>query len=182
MTPAKRKAWGIRPALDNVPPIFRAWPRWVVWRAEPRKGAEGKVDKVPYIARTGFRASTTEPKHWCTFDVARAAYEAHPDVLSGVGLVITRIDGAGAALNGLPLFALDIDHSDASHPLIPQLRKLGCYLERSPSGNGIRALGFGPLRLSFVNHQLGVEVYDGTGARFVTVTGRTDLIERPPRV
>src|SRR4029077_8903158 len=62
-------------------------PQWVAWRLVPREG-EPKPTKVPYDARTGRHASTTDPSTWATFEEA-AAFCAHHEWASGVGYVLS---------------------------------------------------------------------------------------------
>ena len=47
---------------ENIPGELKARPQWVVWKA-----VGDKPDKVPYSARTGRRASSTDLMTWSTF-------------------------------------------------------------------------------------------------------------------
>src|SRR5262249_47053588 len=64
---------------DGIPSAMREADRWVCWRYEWRqdKEGEGKWTKVPVNARTGKRASSTNPRTWSTFERAMAYYMAH---------------------------------------------------------------------------------------------------------
>ncbi len=65
-----------------IPEVLRAYPQWVGWRYEAR---DGKRTKVPYDAKTGERASSTDPSTWSTYEQARAV-KNHYD---GLGFVFT---------------------------------------------------------------------------------------------
>ncbi|MGE0373100.1 MAG: DUF5906 domain-containing protein [Gammaproteobacteria bacterium] len=157
---ATRKPWGLTPQPDNVPEALRASTRWVCWRAEEKAG--GKYDKVPINPRTGRNASTANPEDWGTRAEALDYWLEHPRC-SGIGLVLTgNTDG---------LFAIDLDRCSRDDDRLALLvRVRGLYIERSPSGNGYRALGIGEAP-EFTNHAAGVECYNGSTARFVTLTG-----------
>jgi primase-polymerase (primpol)-like protein len=68
-------------AYEHVPVELRELPQWVVWRREER---DGKATKVPYDAKTGQRASSTDPATWTTFDQAAGVAKLGAD---GVGFV-----------------------------------------------------------------------------------------------
>ena len=53
--------------IQNIPHELKRRPQWVLWRYETR---DGKPTKVPYNARTGYRADSTDPATWCSFDEA----------------------------------------------------------------------------------------------------------------
>ena len=51
--------------VENVPQELKARPQWVVWKAVGEK-----PDKVPYSARDGPKASSTDLMTWSTFEEA----------------------------------------------------------------------------------------------------------------
>ena len=53
----------LTPRFDQIPQALRDVPRWVCWRHEARKAGEGGT-KIPFDARTGRRASSTDPATW----------------------------------------------------------------------------------------------------------------------
>lgn len=156
----------ITPNFDNIPLELRELHRWVTWRAEGNLGE--KPRKVPYAPdRINTRASSTDPSTWGSFDQSEAAY------LEGGRT------GVGIVLNGDGLVGVDIDHcvTDGvpSVAAIVFLDSLGAgYIEISPSGTGLRAIGYGEQLEAGVNGAkdgLQAEFYS-TG-RYLTLTGKT---------
>lgn len=157
---------------DAVPGELRALKRWAPWQGLPK--GNGKTDKVPKRCRfPELNASTNERGHWGAFKQALTACRSHH--LAGVGFLMT---GAQEELPGL--FALDLDRcldedggiADWAGQLV---KRLPIYWEVSPSGRGLR--GFGrmegtPPPPDFTHANPGLEFYAGSGARFLTVTGR----------
>jgi hypothetical protein len=125
---------------------------------------------VPYDAKTGRKASTTNPATWTTFEQAVQAYPGGGQRYDGVGFVFTEGD---------PLCGIDLDNgrdpqTGALKPWAQQIvSDLDSYTEVSPSGTGVkifvRASKPGP-RCKTAYHDGEVEVYDRD--RFFTVTGR----------
>ena len=141
-----------------TPESLRADPQWVVWRLEER---DGKPTKVPYDAKTGRRASTTDPSTWSTYDHARAV----EDQYDGIGFVFTL--GAG-------IVGIDLDHViDAEGRIDPKARRvldeLNSYTELSPSGEGLHIFVRGTWPDTGRKHPW-IEVY--ARGRYFTVTGR----------
>ncbi|MDO8252155.1 MAG: AAA family ATPase [Rhodoferax sp.] len=156
----------VPPAFDNLPAELKKLDRWVGWRYEQKSGSE-KAAKVPKITHgQGGNASSTNPVTWGTFAQAEAAYM--DGGLSGVGIV----------LNGDGLVGVDLDHcvidGVPSAKAMALLDKLGAgYIEVSPSGTGLRALGYGE-QIKGVNGSLGglkAEFY--SSGRYLTLTGQT---------
>ena len=57
---------GILPVkTENIPEELKVRPQWLVWKAVGEK-----PDKVPYSARTGRKASSTDLVTWSTFEEA----------------------------------------------------------------------------------------------------------------
>lgn len=142
---------------ENIPEELKARPQWVVWQAVGEK-----PDKVPYSARTGRKASSTDLLTWSTFEEALEACE-HGDY-DGVGYVFCSAD---------PYVGIDMD--DCRDPETGEVaswadevvRALGGYAEVSPSGTGVHVI----VRGKAPNRRRGpVEVY--STERFFTVTGR----------
>lgn len=166
MTP---QPWGLPPDLQAIPFLLRQQRRWVVWKAVPKQGQPDKFDKVPRQAANGAGASTNTSKHWCGFKQAAQAYLDSNGELSGVGYVLSDAPG----LEHHNVFAIDIDHCDADDPRLAEALQLGTYVERSPSARGYRVFGKGMLPgPAYSNHEDGIEFYDHTSPRYVTVTGR----------
>jgi putative DNA primase/helicase len=138
-------------------------PQWVAWRLVSREG-EPKPTKVPYDARTGRMASTTDPRTWATFEEA-AAFCAHHEWASGVGYVLSADD---------PYVGIDLDgcRDPRSGRLEPWakaiVKRLTSYTEISPSGTGLRIFVRGELP-PHGRRKGSIEIY--SQARFLTITG-----------
>jgi putative DNA primase/helicase len=78
---------------ENIPEQLKTRPQWVVWKAVGHK-----PDKVPYSARTGRKASSTDLLTWSTFEEALQAYENGE--YDGVGFVFSSAD---------PYTGIDVD-------------------------------------------------------------------------
>lgn len=145
----------------NIPDELKAMARWSPWRAvwNPRRG---KYDKIP-----GHSRSTAKPETWLSFEDAERQFQADRAAFTGVGFVVT----------GLPEFTfIDIDEcideaGAFSARAIEIIAAVASYTEISPSGRGLRIIARGPAPEDWNNHDLGVEVYAGHGARFLTITG-----------
>jgi putative DNA primase/helicase len=95
--------------VESIPEELRVRPQWVVWKA-----VGDKPDKVPYSARTGRRASSTDLLTWSTFQEALEAYENGD--YAGLGFVFSSADPyTGIDLDGcvdedgeIALWALEI--------------------------------------------------------------------------
>lgn len=157
------KVWLGLPLLqDQVPHGLIHIDQWVLWKAEPKSG--GGMNKVPYTVH-GHLASSINPQTWTDFYTAMAALNEEGATYHGLGLNLRKENG---------LIALDFDHvRDAySHQIAPTalaaIRRLNSYAEISPSGTGIRVLGYGSLDRAITCPQLQGWV---TG-RYVTITGQ----------
>lgn len=138
-------------------------PQWVAWRLTPREG-EPKPTKVPYNARTGHLASTTDPKTWASFEEA-AAFCVQHEWASGVGYVLSAED---------PYVGIDLDacrdpRSGRIEPWAKAIiKRLNSYTEISPSGTGLRIFVRGELP-PHGRRRGHIEIY--SQARFLTITG-----------
>lgn len=152
--------------LAAIPAELKACNNWVCWKYETKPG-DTKPGKVPYNARSGYRATTTKPETFSSFaDAVKAATTGR--ARDGHGY-----DGIGFAFTESPFFGVDLDHvgeaiSRADAAAI--VDALQTYAERSPSGQGVHLYARGSLPGAAVkNSGAGVEMYE-TG-RFFTVTG-----------
>ena len=143
---------------EMIPAALKALPRWVCWKRETR---DRKLTKVPYDAKTGRKASVTDPATWTTF---KAAFAASPKS-DGVGFVLTADDD---------IAGVDLDHCrDAETGIIEPwalsiIDQLHSYTEISPSHTGIRIFLRGVLPP--VGRKKGpLEFYETE--RYLTVTG-----------
>ena len=152
------------PHFNCIPEELKTRPCWVVWRAE---GAPGeKPRKVPYSPKEpNKRASTADPMTWCTFEQADSAY------------LLEDFTGVGIVLNGDGLVGVDLDacvtDGKPSAEAMALLDKLGAaYIEISPSGTGLRALGYGEQLDAGVNGSLdGLKAEFYSTVRYLTITG-----------
>ena len=110
----------------NIPGELKARPQWVLWRA-----VGDKPDKVPYSARTGRRASSTDLLTWSTFQEASEAYENGE--MPGLGFVFSSAD---------PCTGIDMDDCvDADGEIagwaLEIVRYFDSYTELSATGSGL---------------------------------------------
>jgi len=155
--------------LDKIPQELKSIDSWLNWRFEIKlEGASDSVylvlNKTPYRSHGWGRASVNRPETWGTFEQARIAYETGK--YDGVGLVQSHTVG------------VDLDNKNG--PFDPQMLtnlRLNTYAERSPSGGGIRQIGYGELPAG-ANRKGTLELYDKKSARYLTITG--DHIEGTP--
>jgi putative DNA primase/helicase len=120
---------------------------------------DGKPTKVPYDARTGARADTTDPSTWCDYLTAVNAAKDH----AGIGCVIAP-----------PYCAVDLDKcrnpkSGETEPWADAIiSEVNSYTELSPSGTGFHLWVRSDLPQG--RRRAGrVEMYDS--GRYFTITG-----------
>lgn len=157
----------IRPFNGSaIPQALKDQRRWAPWRAVFNE-KKNKYDKVPHRAdRPEYGISSAKPGQWFSFDVALAAYRKNPKMFAGVGYVMTGPHG---------VVGTDLDHCVENGVVAPWaaevVAQLASYTEISPSGRGLRVLSLGEQPNDWVNHDVGIEMYGGNEARFLTVTG-----------
>lgn len=148
----------------QIPRALRREKRWVPWITQwlPKaRGGAGKWDKRP-----GLGKSTAKPDTWLTFADALAEREAHPEQYAGIGYCTTE----------QTLFVgVDLDHCVTDGVIAAWAQEvvdqLASYTEISPSGRGLRIMVAGHVPNDWNNHEVGIEVYGGNTARFLTITG-----------
>jgi hypothetical protein len=155
--------------LENFPaalaPLCKI-AHWVLWRWEQRKG---KWTKPPYMAMDPrHRAKNNDPATWASYAVAVA--------------VASKADGIGFALLDTPFVAIDLDHCLAGDEIDPWAKTWieqtnGAYVERTPSGEGLRIIGIGSgdklhrrWKVEGAREDAGIEVYRNC-ERYITITG-----------
>jgi primase-polymerase (primpol)-like protein len=153
----------ITPSTKNIPEQLTDRPQWVCWRLEMRGG---KPTKVPYIAGTNSRASSTDLMTWSSFEYAFAAYEAGEPPYNGIGFVFCSAD---------PLAGIDLDgcRNPETGEVAPWAQKIvddvsEGYVEASPSGTGVHIIVEGRVRGGGLRRGP-VEMYSRD--RFFTITG-----------
>jgi hypothetical protein len=149
--------------LNALPAVMKNARRWLLWRAEPPAGG-GKPRKVPYYAngqRRGKLDTEADKARLVTFDDAISKLKGGR--YTGLGFALGR-DGTGHYWQGI-----DLDDI-ADHPEVQALEnKLPGYVETSPSGKGLHAIGYGRRFRALNANATGVEAY--AEKRFFTVTG-----------
>lgn len=169
-----------RPALlpctpENIPEQLRKLRRWAPWSA-PWSEEKQKYDKVPKRASNPTCGlSNHSPAGWVTFEEAMAVYRARPDILAGVGFLMTDIHD---------VVGVDLDHCVVDGEIAPWAAEIAAqldsYTEFSPSGTGLHIMLSANLAEDWMAKLPGVEkvngkepgldVYGG-GKRFLTFTG-----------
>jgi hypothetical protein len=157
--------------LDTIPAELKALPRWVPWQYRATRSGD-KPAKVPLGVNAGGQlvaVDAHDPANHLSFEHAVAIASQH----AGTGLGFDIVEGDG--IEGLD-FDSCIDATGVIHAEVSELLNVAdTYAERSPSGRGIRAFGYGlPLASSDrkqgkTKSGIGLERY--TGRRFLTITG-----------
>lgn len=146
---------------DGIPDYLKIRPQFVGWDAELKPN--GRLNKVPMIAGTKRKASTTDLLTWCSFEEACAAYEDGKH--HGLGFVFCSAD---------PFVGIDFD--DCRDPdtgiVDPRLLKYAerfekKYVEVSVSGTGVHLITRGKLKGGTKKGDY--ELYDQD--RFFALTG-----------
>jgi putative DNA primase/helicase len=157
------------PALDKL--IVQE--RWCVWSWEwVDKHGEGKWSKPPRTPRGQF-ARNNDKVTWATLDECWSAVQAG------------KAEGVGFMLQGLPgewLAAIDLD--DVLNPVTKQLlpwaeelaERAGSYVEVTPSGAGLRILGYargiGEMHRRIEHPEGGSFELYVAAARYITISGQ----------
>ncbi|KAA0889933.1 DUF5906 domain-containing protein [Pusillimonas sp. ANT_WB101] len=173
------------PILSKIPETLKRHPRrWCVWLAVWKRD-RNKYDKLPksvFSPLTSRTLSVSSEAGWGTFDQAVAGHDIFSLVESGgLGFKMTGVQG---------LVGIDLDHCvDADGEIRPWAQEVidraQSYTELSPSGKGLHIFVKATTEADWVNNAQGIEVYGGSGARFLTVTGHrisgtADDINRAP--
>lgn len=160
----------------EIPPRMQAAPRWLVWKLIQ---AKPKPRKVPYYVdgkkRSGKLDSPEDLACLVTMDeavrvVARGGY-------AGLGFALGPDD------DGLVWQGIDLDNTAERPELAALIDILPGYVERSPSGTGVHAIGHGSAFEGLGSNKTGIEAY--CRGRYFTVTGEAlggDLEDLAPFV
>ena len=168
---------------------------WLVWKYVWKPDREDWAKTPKDGGGGGYNIDATDPENGVAFDVAIETYESGD--YDGLG-VITDPNNLLIGWDFDDCRDPDRPHGSVPDVVVEAIDDLDTYIEVSPSGTGYRgfALGTkpeGPNRadlpcdpvLDDVPH---VEVYDGTGGRYLTVTGqhlsgtRDDVQTRPQEI
>lgn len=148
----------------TIPSELKQLAQWLCFNLEG-PNQKGKWTKVPYQINGDYKASSTNPKSWNTFQNVYF-HACALGSFDGIGFVFTKQD---------PYCGIDLDNcvNPVTKEIAPwALRWLelfrGAYMEFSPSGTGIKI--FTKAKLSCHGRKVGdIEIYDQ--ARYFTVTG-----------
>ena len=114
------------------------------------------------------KAKNNDPATWASYETAVAAAKT--------------ADGIGFALLDTPYVAVDLDHCLDGDEIDPWAKALveeanGAYIERTPSGEGLRIIGLGSgeklhrkWKIEGAREGAAVEVYRAC-ERYITITG-----------
>lgn len=143
---------------------------WCVWQLQERAGK--KPGKVPYNGNKTL--DSTKPDQWISYKDAKGIYLA--GAWDGVGYLPNEADMV-VGLDADGVFN-DTGVVGSAEGIVKELERIGCYLEKSPSGTGLRGfvLGVkdGKAKVTIYGHS--VEAYQSSeneNGNYVTVTGRT---------
>lgn len=143
--------------LNTIPDEMKPYRQWLVYKLVPKEN--GKSDKIPVNAKTGFPASVTNPGDWCSYDEAESAKPG----FDGIGFVFTEND---------PFTGIDLDDTGGDAESYARQAKIyeqfDSYSELSPSGTGLHIIVKGKLPTG--RRRSHVEVY--SSGRFFTMTGK----------
>lgn len=155
--------------FDNLPDEMLAARRWLLWKLIPNEKPGKKPRKVPFYsngkARFGDLDVPGDLAQLASIEEAVAAFNApvSGQPFAGLGFALGP-DGTGNHWQGIDLDDLALHPENTN--LLDALRT---YVERSPSGNGLHAIGYGRPFTSHASKAIGVECY--AAGRYFTVTG-----------
>lgn len=157
--------------LARLPDVFKPYLDRKVWLCWKWKWDGRRWTKPPF-KRTGWPGSSTNANDWCTHQEAVAAFKAG------------KVDGIGIALTGLSNGEIALDLDNCRNPLSGEIEPwaqeividAASYTEISPSGEGLRVIGFGDVsaHTSFEGvdgKDGGVEIFTAGQGRYIVVTG-----------
>jgi putative DNA primase/helicase len=143
--------------VECIPEELKIRPQWVVWKAVGER-----PEKVPYSAKTGWKASTTDLLSWSSFEEANEALRSGQQY-SGLGFVFS----SGDCYTGIDLDTCVAEDGEIAPWALEIVRYFHRYTELSATGTGIHIIVKG---LKVPNRRRDkVEVY--SSKRFFTVTG-----------
>ena len=148
---------------SDIPKKMRDSKRWLLWRSEKDNKNPNKFRKVPYYIDGTFRRGTLDTPE----DLERlGSYDQAVDALSngdfsGLGFALGK-DGEGY-WQGIDLDKIKQHGNDKLAESLPG------YVELSPSGNGVHAIGYGDYFRNRNNSTEGFEYY--CRVKFFTFSG-----------
>lgn len=167
----------LNPDVASVLPVeLMARPQWITWKAGPYK-PDGKFDKIPF-GKDGTGRGWQQFHQWMVFSEAMSAAKRRGH--SGIGFVLPAVTDSGNHIVALDYDSVDLSDGD-DDPRRAEIRKthelLGDpYLEKSPSGKGIRMFVQSSVRIdqvSSANPLGGKDEIFCASSKWATVTGFT---------
>jgi putative DNA primase/helicase len=136
-----------------IPASMKSKNQWVCWKLDGKR-------KLPFDAKTGRMASSTDSSTWSDYQTAQDAVERYG--YNNVGFELLRE------------IAIDIDHGrDEAGNLTPLARNVvenfsDTFIEVSQSGEGLHIFCYGSIPAAIKTRE--IEIY--SEKRFIAVTGR----------
>ncbi len=156
----------------NLPQQMRDAKRWLLWKSVPHTDPTKKPRKVPVYTngknRQGELDTPGDLANLTCFNDALKALETGK--YTGLGFALGP-DDSGGFWQGV-----DFDGLDDNPRLKGMVKDLPGYVETSPSGAGVHAIGYSRPFLSMGSNSTGIEAY--SKGRYFTVTG--DVIANNP--
>jgi len=154
----------LKPRFDQIPEEIRETFKWAVWRAEPRSNQPGKFNKAPRNPLTGRLLNVNVPESFADFETCWLAVEAHG--FTGLGILLQGNGWVGVDIDNFTKMA-NVERGPICEWIREALAK-GAYVEKSPSGSGLRAIFRGGFPGQ--GRRAGsLEIYQDK--RFLTITG-----------
>jgi len=148
-------------AVQSLPKQMREAKRWLLWKSIASDKPGKKPRKVPFYANGLPRNGDISDDAAQLVTLKTALKALRSGKYTGLGFALGRDE------NGMYWQGIDLDDVEA-HGLEDLVEILPGYVERSPSGRGYHAIGYGPLFESATSKTAGVEFY--AQGRFFTVT------------
>jgi primase-polymerase (primpol)-like protein len=152
------------PRFSQIPRDLREEMKWAMWRAEPRTNQPGKFNKAPRSPINGQLIRVNKPDSFADFNTCKSAYEKGG--YTGVGILLQGNGWVGVDIDNFA--KIPAAHREAALVWIVDALVKGAYVERSPSGAGLRVIFRGEFlgKGRKVGH---FEIYQEK--RFMTITG-----------
>lgn len=146
---------------DNFPEEPKALKQWVLWKLVINKS--GRLTKIPY-SLNGYKAKSTDPSTWDTFDKVVETYRSQPGEYSGIGFVFSENDD---------YVGTDIDKCIVNGVISDEARLIiqtqWTYTEVSPGGKGFHTISKAKMPTAKGWKNAKGEMYNRD--RFFTITG-----------
>ena len=148
--------------------------RWLLYKKEPNQDSNKKPRKVPYyvtgIKRHGVLDTPADQEKFTSFE--EALHVLNKGGYAGMGFALGPVGGTENCWQGI-----DIDGISDHPELSDVVSDLPGYTEKSPSGNGMHAIGYGRKFETLGSNATGIEAY--SSGRFFTVTADCSGIHPP---